>query len=315
MTDEKLTKNERREQAREQARLARENEKKREKRNRLLLQGGIVATVLVILGIVGLVLSQTLKPAGPGPLNMISGGATFTTDLKVVETPRLQEGETREARETDWTKLPVDVTIYVDYMCPACGAFEQANGSMLEQFAGSGDINLTVYPINFLDTQSLGSKYSTRAANAFACVVDQQPDFGFAYHNLLLSQGVQPAEGTTGLTDEELVEQAVASGASATSDLKRCINNQQFASFIEGNWKTVSEVGMNGLAKDAQLVLDPRTGELQPAGQPQLLASTPTVIVNGYQWVEGRDGTLEQYILKVKAEIESKTADTSEDAQ
>ncbi len=315
MTDEKLTKNERREQAREQARLARENEKKREKRNRLLLQGGIVATVLVILGIVGLVLSQTLKPAGPGPLNMISGGATFTTDLKVVETPRLQEGETREARETDWTKLPVDVTIYVDYMCPACGAFEQANGSMLEQFAGSGDINLTVYPINFLDTQSLGSKYSTRAANAFACVVDQQPDFGFAYHNLLLSQGVQPAEGTTGLTDEELVEQAVAAGASATSDLKRCINNQQFASFIEGNWKTVSEVGMNGLAEDAQLVLDPRTGELQPAGQPQLLASTPTVIVNGYQWVEGRDGTLEQYILKVKAEIESKTATTSEDAQ
>ena len=80
MTDEKLTKNERREQAREQARLARENEKKREKRNRLLLQGGIVATVLVILGIVGLVLSQTLKPAGPGPLNMISGGATFTTE-------------------------------------------------------------------------------------------------------------------------------------------------------------------------------------------------------------------------------------------
>ena len=55
MADEKLTKNQRRDQAREQARLAREEEKKREKRNRLLLQGGIVLGVVAILAVVALV--------------------------------------------------------------------------------------------------------------------------------------------------------------------------------------------------------------------------------------------------------------------
>ena len=157
--NEKLTKNQRREQAREQARLAREAEKKREKRNRLFLQGGIALVIIAVLGVVALVLSQSMKPAGPGPLNMISGGVTFSKDLEVVKTKALQDGETRKAPEQDWTKSPVDITIYVDYMCPACGNFEQQNGTMLEQYVGSGDVNLTVYPINFLDAQSVGAKY------------------------------------------------------------------------------------------------------------------------------------------------------------
>ena len=67
--NEKLTKNQRREQAREQARLAREAEKKREKRNRLFLQGGIALVIIAVLGVVALVLSQSMKPAGPGPVS------------------------------------------------------------------------------------------------------------------------------------------------------------------------------------------------------------------------------------------------------
>lgn len=305
MTDEKLTKNQRREQAREQARLAREAEKKREKRNRLLLQGGIVLVVVAILGVVALVLSQTMKPAGPGPANMISGGVTFGSDLAVEKTAALQDGEERTARDVDWEKSPIDVTVYVDYMCPACGNFEQKHGSMLEQYVGSGDITLTVYPINFLDSQSLGTKYSTRAANLFSCVVEQQPDTAFALHNRLLSSSVQPSEGTTGLTDDQLLENAEAAGATLTTELKQCVKDQRFASFISANYKSVSETGIQGLAEGAQL-MDPRTGELMAADQPQRLMSTPTVIVNGQQWVDGRDGTLEEYILKLKSKLDGK---------
>lgn len=308
MPEEKLTKNERREQAREQARIAREQEQKREKRNRLILQSSVVVGVLAIIGVVAGVVFASSQPAGPGPLNMISGGATITEDLKVVATPRLESGEERNAIGADWTKPPVDVVVYVDYMCPACGSFEQANATMLEQFTGSGDINLTIYPVNFLDSASMGSKYSTRAANAFACVVDQQPDYAFALHNLLLSAAVQPAEGTTGLTDDQLIEQAEAAGATANTDLKSCINTQRFAKFIDGNWKAVTEVGIQGLAEGALLVNNPKTGEMQPEG-PQYLRSTPTVIVNGNQWVERRDGSLEEYILKVKSGLAPEPAE------
>lgn len=321
---EKLTKNERRAQAREQARLAREAEKKREKRNRLFLQGGVVLGVLAILGIVALVLTQSMKPAGPGPSNMASGGVTFGTDLTVLPTPALDSGEERQAREPDWESLPLDVTVYVDYMCPACGAFEASYGTMLENYIGSGDINLTVYPINFLDPTSMGTEYSTRAGNLMSCVVDQQPDHAFKLHNLLLSDAVQPDEGTTGLTDEQLVEQAEAAGATADNDLKRCVKDQTFADFIDGNAKQVLETGMLGLAEGSRLVIPSQTQlqgiadeELQPEGEPQRLTSTPTVIVNGKQWWPNRDGDLEAYLLKVKAEVEGNgaAAPESEDSE
>lgn len=311
--NEKLTKNQRREQAREQARRAREAEKKREKRNRWLLQGGIVVGVVAILGVVALVLSQSMKPAGPGPANMISGGVTFGSDLEVVETASLEEGEERAARDVDWEKPPIDVTVFVDYMCPACGNFEQQNGTMLEQYVGSGDINMTVYPINFLDGQSLGTKYSTRAANLFSCVVDQQPESAFALHNRLLSAGVQPAEQTTGLTDDQLVENAEAAGATASTELKQCVKDQRYAGFINANWKAVSETGLQGLAEGAQLINDPRVGDLQPADEPQRLRSTPTIIVNGQQWVEARDGSLEEYILKLKAQLDGSAVEEEDE--
>ncbi|QZY52971.1 DsbA family protein [Leucobacter tenebrionis] len=304
---EKLTKNERRERAREQARLAREAEKRREKRGRFLLQGGIVLGVLAILAVVALILTQTMKPAGPGPENMASGGVVFTKDLKVVETPALQSGEDREAPEVDRKQLPLDVTTYVDYMCPACGAFEQQYGTMLENYVGSGDVNLQVYPLNFLDSASLGTKYSTRAANLFSCVVEQQPDVAFKLHNTLLSADVQPAERTAGLTDDQLLEQAEAAGAELTTELRQCVKDVRFGSFIAANYKAVSENGVQGLAKGAQL-FDSNGTELQPAGEPQRLVSTPTVIVNGQQWNQARDGDLESYLLKVKSEVEKSAA-------
>lgn len=311
-TNPRLSKNERRVQAREQARLAREAEKKREKRNRLFIQGGVVLGVVAVLAIVGLVLTQSLKPAGPGPQNMASGAAIFGKDLKIIPGDRLEGPDAkRVAPEVDRESLPLDVMIYVDYMCPACGAFEAQNGTMLENYAGSGDINLGIYPINFLDGQSLGTKYSTRAANAFACVVDQQPDVAFALHTRLLSPEVQPAEGSTGLDDKELLKQAVAAGAKDTSQLQRCILDRPFAGFISDNYTAASE-DILGLEPGATLIsksdAQGNIVQMQEEGKPQRLVSTPLVIVNGKQWFGPRDGTLESYLLKVKGEIEQAKA-------
>lgn len=302
---ERLTKNERRAQAREQARIAREQEKKREKRRRLYIQGGVVVGVLAVLAIVGLVLTQTLKPAGPGPANMLSGGVTFTKDLKVEKTKALQDpAAARVAPKADFESLPLDVTVYVDYMCPACGAFEAENGAMLENYVGSGDVNLTVYPINFLDGVSLGTKYSTRAANMFGCVVEQQPDAAFAVHNRLLDANVQPAEQTPGLDDKQLVKVAKDAGVDTNAKFTSCVKNRPFAGFISENYTAASNKGISGLAKGERLLMPSSATELQPEGEPQRLVSTPLVIVNGKQWNAQRDGALESYLLKIKGEIE-----------
>lgn len=105
---------------------------------------------------------------------------------------------------------PVTVAIYFDYMCPACGQFEEVNGDDLTRLVEDGQARVELRPISFLDQTSMGTQYSTRSANALATVADGAPDSVWAFHQALYA--AQPQEGSTGLSDEELVDVAVEAG-------------------------------------------------------------------------------------------------------
>ena len=60
------TRNERREAAREKARVLREEQKKRERRNKVLIQGGIIVAVLAIAALVGTLIFQNVQPEEHG---------------------------------------------------------------------------------------------------------------------------------------------------------------------------------------------------------------------------------------------------------
>ena len=62
--------NPRREDAREKARSIREQQKKLEKRNRLLTLGIIGLGSIAIVGIVAIVISSTFRDPSAGPLNI-----------------------------------------------------------------------------------------------------------------------------------------------------------------------------------------------------------------------------------------------------
>jgi protein-disulfide isomerase len=108
---------------------------------------------------------------------------------------------------------PVEVAIYYDYMCPACGAFEQANGEELNRLLEDEVARIELRPISFLDETSQGTRYSTRAANAFATVADQAPDQAWAFHEALYAE--QPQEGTEGLSDDAIATIAEDAGVPA----------------------------------------------------------------------------------------------------
>jgi protein-disulfide isomerase len=105
---------------------------------------------------------------------------------------------------------PVTLEIYFDYMCPACGAFEAANGAELDRLVEDGAVRIELRPISFLDEQSNGTEYSTRAANALAAVADAAPERVWAFHAALYDE--QPAEGTDGLSDDQIAEIATEAG-------------------------------------------------------------------------------------------------------
>lgn len=107
--------------------------------------------------------------------------------------------------ESGWIPVgdgPVKVAVYFDYLCPACGAFEAANGDELQRLLDSGDVTVELRPIAFLDDLSEGTEYSTRSANALATVADAAPDRVWAFHRALYRY--QPEEGSAGLSDEDL---------------------------------------------------------------------------------------------------------------
>jgi protein-disulfide isomerase len=221
------TKRERRDAAREKARATREAEARRRRRNRVLTQGGLVVGVLAVIGVIALVVSRSLVPAGPGPLNMASDGLLLTGDGTTVS------AATTDALAADADPVPSpagtadkpSIVVYLDYMCPFCGQFDTANAEQLETWVSQGDVDLEIHPLGFLDSASLGTRYSTRSANAFACVANHQPDAALDVNTALFAQ--QPAENTSGLTDAELVSLVEGAGVDdpAAAATERALND------------------------------------------------------------------------------------------
>ncbi|MBC9927566.1 MULTISPECIES: thioredoxin domain-containing protein [unclassified Leucobacter] len=295
------TKSQRREQARADAKAARAKQQQKEKRNRRLLQGGVALAILAVIAIVAIVITTSMRPIGPGPKNMASGGAVFGADLVVQETPALKDGADIVPTKVDREKAPLDIVVYQDYMCPFCGQFEQLNGSVLENWAGNGQATVELYPLNILDPQSAGTKYSTRAANAFACVVEQQPKAAWKFNQRLMSKDVQPAEQTQGLTSDELLKQAEKAGAKLDPALVSCVKENRFGANIDKQTQRMLNGPVPNLAEGVALPTGSQDGSLQDPDKPQRITSTPTVLVNGE--VAPLDTSLEEFLLKKYAEV------------
>jgi len=269
------TKNQRRAAARERAQLARKKQKRRQKTSRWLLQGGLVVVVLAIVVAVVVVITNSIRPAGPGPANMASDGIRIGQDFVAETTPALGADDEPTATETTASSDTVDIVIYLDYLCPICGGFEQANNEYIAGLVSSGAATVEYHPVAILTNSSLGTKYSNRAANAAACVANYSPNSFFDFNTAMFEN--QPEEGTRGLDDARLAEIATGvDGVTSASQITRCIDDQEFASWV-------------GAATERAL-----DGPL-PNSNVQSFRGTPTVLVNGQQYEFSQPFTNEEF--------------------
>lgn len=261
------TRNERREAAREKARILREEQRKRERRNKILIQGGIIVAVLAIAALIGTLIFQSVRPAGPGPQNMASDGILLTAGegggIVAVETPALAAGEEPTPTEPDESGEVANIVVYLDYLCPFCGQFEATNSESIRTMVEEGAATLEVHPIAILTNKSSGTQYSLRAANAAACVAENSPDSFFDFNALMFAN--QPEEGTSGLTNDEIKAIAEQAGASDLSTIERCIDDVQFKSWVQ-------EATNRALSQPV------------PNSELPAITGTPTVLVNGQQY-------------------------------
>jgi protein-disulfide isomerase len=168
------------------------------KRQRLLTIVGGLVIVALLAAIVFAVVRAVGGDDGTDASGEVVAPANITADGAI---PVGEEG------------APVSVEVYYDYMCPACGAFEAANGADLDRLIEEGTARVELRPISILDRFSSGTEYSTRSANAIATVADGAPEAVWPFHAALYD--AQPEEGSSGLTDDEIAEIATEAGVPA----------------------------------------------------------------------------------------------------
>lgn len=260
--------------ARERAREIREAQLKKEKRNKLLIGWGIVAAVVAILAIVALVVTSSIRnnapiaDEGPTPANgNVHGGVTLLANTEVAKldpaavkladlpsAPSTPPAEvTAPGAEAEAGK-PVKVVLYVDFICPACKNFEAQYNETLTSLRNEGKISVEYRPLGFLDAQST-TNYSSRAANAAACVVNESPEKYADFVNALFEQ--QPAEGGAGLSDSDLKKMATDIGA---KNIDKCVDDKTYRPYVKYATAEAAAIGVTG---------------------------TPTVFVEGKQWGKG----------------------------
>ncbi|GAA1458868.1 DsbA family protein [Williamsia maris] len=227
-----------------------------ERRRSLLIKVAATVVVVVVAVAIGVWLivtkddgtSTSASPAGP----IASGTAGSSSTPSVVT-------DTGAYRVDKVTSPKATLTLIEDFQCPACKQFESIFGDAIKQIRGNSQVAVDYKPIAILDRMS-STKYSTRAANASACVAEATAGDGdfatwLAYHDELYAQ--QPEEQSSGLTDEQLT--SIATDAGAPASISKCVDDGQYSGWVT---EQTQKAAQNGLQGTPQVELNGKVVEL-----------------------------------------------------
>ncbi|MCF3133407.1 DsbA family protein [Streptomyces olivochromogenes] len=222
--------------ARERLAVEREKQKAAERRRRTLIVGASVICVLGLAAVIGVIAANAgkEKKSGSGPAVAPSG-----------------------ARGKDSLAIPVGadsakstLTVWEDFRCPACQAFETAYRPTLHELADAGKLRVEYHLVRLIDG-NLGGTGSLRAANAAACAQDAGKFRDF--HDVLYAN--QPKETDDAFADNaKLIELAGKVPGLDTPAFRSCVNDGKHDSWVDKS---------------------------QAAFQTGGFSSTPTVLLNG----------------------------------
>lgn len=303
--DPKPTKAQRQADARAKAAQLRKEQERQARRNKIVSISVLVVVVLAAVAVVGFTLkTQKDNEAryssavfGAGAQNVV---APALADVPAPSTASDEGGIPVSAAGVGETGADdVVVTIYFDFMCPYCGQFDEANSADLEALAAEDGVTIDYRPISFLDAQSKGTNYSSRAANAAAVVADQDGEHFSAFVTGLYEN--QPSEGSTGLSDDEIRDIAVEAGVPAavadtfTDTVEGTYTVADDETEKTGTWRTFA-AWVAAATNQMRLDMGERFG-------------TPTVLIDGEKWPgEGGDAGALYVQGELKAAVEAAVA-------
>ncbi|MSD90807.1 DsbA family protein [Bifidobacterium asteroides] len=161
------------------------------------------------------------------------------------------------------------VEIYMDFMCPGCGALHRGLDSTLTDLVDAGQINLVIYPMSFMDRLSTDN-YSSRTGTATIYVAQHDPDHLLPFIANLYAKDFQPDESDYHpISNDKIRQQAIKAG----------VDPKVADQAVKGRYRAWIK------AMDAYTPL--RKELWNPSGSNKGQMTTPTVRINGNYWELG----------------------------
>ncbi|WP_369245934.1 DsbA family protein [Streptomyces sp. R41] len=215
--------------ARERLAVEREKQRAAEKRRRALIVGASVVCVLGLAAVVGVLAANSgkeKKSEASGPV-VSPSGATGKDALAI---PVGKDG----AKST--------LTVWEDFRCPACQAFETVYRPTIHELVDAGQLKVEYHLVTLIDG-NLGGSGSLRAANAAACAQDAGKFT--AYHDVLYEN--QPKETVDAFADNsKLIELAGKVDGLDTPAFQKCVNDGTHDSWVEKSQAAFKSSGFTG---------------------------------------------------------------------
>ncbi|CAK7285440.1 DsbA family protein [Streptomyces sp. RM1] len=215
--------------ARERLAVEREKQKAAEKRRRTLIVGASVVCVLGLAAVIGVVAANSGKnksSSSAGPV-VAPSGAQGKDGLAI---PVGKDG----ARST--------LTVWEDFRCPACQAFEAAYRPTLHELTDAGKLRIEYHLVRLIDG-NLGGTGSLRAANAAACAQDAGKFRD--YHDTLYAN--QPKETDDAFaSNAKLITLAGKVSGLDTPAYRTCVDGGTHDSWVNRSQKAFQSGGFTG---------------------------------------------------------------------
>lgn len=201
--------------ARERLQAEREKQKARDKRRRTLVVSAAVVGVLGLAAVVGLIAANTGKggsSAKGGPL-VAPSGAT---------------GKDALAIQTGKDGAPSTLTVWEDFRCPACKAFETNYRDIVHDLEAKGLLKVEYHLVTLIDG-NMGGTGSLKSANAAACAQDSGK---FApYHDVLFDNQPEETNDAYG-NNAKLLELAGKVDGLDTAAFRTCVEDGTHDSWV-----------------------------------------------------------------------------------
>lgn len=177
--------------AQKQAQLA------KDQRNQTLIGVAVIVAVVLVVALIAFFIVRSNQASKPSADSVKEAKAAIS---KVKEKPANANADNGFTISKNGVNKPVSgvptVSNYMDFICPACAAFEQSAGNDIAKMVQAGQINLDIHPEAFLDRSST-DEYSTRSASAIVYVAEHDPANLLTAIQAMFDPAYQPQEASS----------------------------------------------------------------------------------------------------------------------